>query len=314
MVLRSRSKKQKIKHGDYSTHKTLGEAKARHRGQREGIEFATRRRVPAWSSAGQADTHGGFSIPMDEDESEPSDCDLSDITFDPLLAYHPHSHSHSLNIQQDDLVSEHIGLANLTVEDAGREAWKATASATATESLQPFLWTPPSASGALCGIFPGVPSGQTTALVNDSIHVIDSPVPGNPCAVGITTSEQAELQHAAPPQDITWPFVLKRIHPLLSVTVELSKEPELFIPRTSPTPVSNIFASQATSHSSFPSTSPSASRAGPIPASPFTCRPIEGHNGEVKGLSIEVGPEPAVAANVQHKASPLRCVKSRRLR
>jgi len=242
---------------------------------------------------------------MDEDESEPSDCDLSDITFDPLLAYHPHSLSLSLNIQQDDLVSEHNGLAGLTVEDAGREAWKATASVIATEFLQPFSWMPPSASGALHAIFPGVPSDQTAALVNDSMHVIESPVPGHPFTMDITTSGQAGLQHAGPPQDITWPFVLNGIHPLPSVEIEFSKEPEFFIPRAPPTPVS---ASQATSHSTSPPTSPSASRAGPIPVSPSTCVPIEGHNGEVKDLNSEVGPEPAAAASVQHKASPLKCV------
>ncbi len=260
------------------------------------------------------DIEGGFSIPMpmDEDESEPPLVGVwSDTTFDPSLAYNLYPHRHNLDIQRDDLVGEDNGQADLAMEDAGAEAWEGTASLTATNSLQPFSWIPLFVPSTLHANFPGVPSGQTVALVNGSMH--ESPMLGSPCAVDAMISEGVGLPHSAPPQDISWPFVPNGTPDLPLVEVKLFKEPDYFIPRLSPTPVSNIFASLATNHSTFSLTSPPESRAGPIPVPLSTCRPTEGHQGEFKGLNREVGPNPAVSASFQHRASPLRCVKSWRI-
>ena len=56
-VSHSRSKKQKIEHGDYSSHRRLEEVKAMHCQEIEGIKlpeaikFSTCRRMPVWSSS-----------------------------------------------------------------------------------------------------------------------------------------------------------------------------------------------------------------------------------------------------------------------
>ena len=264
------------------------------------------------------DMQGGFSVPMDEDEGEVERSfgvgvgGLSSTTCDPFLAWHPHLHGHSLHTQQDDHVGEDNGPVDLAMGDAGTEPGIAIPSVTATKSLQPFSWIPPSASSAFHASFPGVPSSrfhQTAGLVSGPTHVMESPMPGNPFAMDMTVSDGGILQHTAPPPDITWPFVPNGTHLLPSVEVEMSKEPEHFIPRPSPTPVSSTFATQVTGHLSHPPTS--SPRAGPVPAPPSTCRPAERHNDEVKGLIREVDPRLAVVDSVQHKTPPLRCVKSR---
>jgi hypothetical protein len=59
----------------------------------------------------------------------------SDTTFGPSLDHHPRPYGYSLNIQQDGLVDEENGQADLAMEDAGTEAWGVAASLTATNSL-----------------------------------------------------------------------------------------------------------------------------------------------------------------------------------
>ena len=260
--------------------------------------------------AGSGDRQGIFS--MDEDELEPPSSFgiLSNTTFDPALAYYPRPHDHGLNIQQDDLVGEDNSPVDLAMEDAGMEAGRAIASVTTTKSPQSFPWIPPFTSSAFQAIFLGVSSAQTAALVNGSTHVMEPPMLGNPYVVDMAISEGVRVQHAVPPQDTAWPSAPTGTQPLPSVEVEMFKEPEYIIPRLSPTPLSSTFVSQVTSHSTLPSISSPASRAGPVPVSPSTCGSIEGHEGEVKGLNREVDPRPAVVACVQHKALPPRCVQS----
>ena len=257
---------------------------------------------------GSGDRQGKLSIPMDEDELEPSFGVSSNTTFDPVLPYHPHLNDHSLSIRQDDLVGEDNSPVDLAMEDAAPEAERAIASATVTKSLQAFSWIPPSASSAFRAIFPGVSSTHTAALVDGSTQVMDSPMLDNPYAVDMAISEGVRLQHPVPPQDIAWPIAPSETQPLPSVELKLFKEPEYFIPRLSPTPVSDIFAIQATSHSTFPPVSPPASRAGPVPVSPSTYGSIEEDEGEVKGLNRGVDSRPAVVVSVRREASPLRCV------
>lgn len=264
----------------------------------------------------EVEIEGDFSIPMsmdeDEDESEPRLFSvLPDTTFDPSPAYHLHPYSHNLNIQQDGLVGEDNGLADLAMEDAGMEAWEGTASLTATHSLQPFSWISPFVSSTPHANFPGVPSGQTVALVDGSMH--ESPMLGSSCAVNATISEGVVLPHAAPPQDIAWPFVPNGTTPSPFVEVGLFKRPNHFIPTLSAVPVSNIFTSLATDHSAFPSTLPSESRPDPIPVPLSACRPTGEHQGDFKGPNREVGPDPAVSASFRHEALPLGCVKSWRI-
>ena len=258
----------------------------------------------------EADRQEEVSIPMDEVEVEPSFGILSNTTFDPELAYHPHPYDHSINIQKDDLVGEDNNLVDLAMEDAGTEVEKGMASVTTTRSLQPFSWVPPSASSAFNAIFTGVSSTQTAALVDGSTRGMVSPILDNPYAMDMTTSEGVRLQHAVAPRDIAWPFVHSETQPSPSVKLELFKEPAYFTPMLSPAPVSSISDSQATSHSTstFPLESLPASRAGPVPVLPSTFRSIEEHECEVHGLNREVGPRPTIVASIQHKASPLRCV------
>jgi hypothetical protein len=259
------------------------------------------------------DSQGESPVPMEEDELEPTFGALSNTittTFDPLPGWHPHLYGHSLNVQRDDHVGEDNSLVDLAMEDVGTEAGNAVASGTAATPLQSFSWIPPSASSAFHAPFAGVPSQQTATFVNDPTHVIESPMPGNSFAMDMTTFEGARLQHAIPPQDIAWP---NGTYPLPSVEVESLKAPEHFIPRLSPTPISSIFAGQAANHSSFPPTPSPTSNAGPVPVSPSTCRPIGEHEDGVKALNREMDSELAVVVSVQHKASSLRYVKSRRI-
>ena len=143
--------------------------------------------------ANPGDSQGGFSIPMDEVELEPSFGVLPNTTFDPLPAYHPHLFDHSINNQQDDLVGEDNNLADLAMEDVGTEAERAIRSATTTKSPKAFSWIPPSVSSAFHAIFPGVSSTHTVALANGSI--MGSPMLSNPYSVDMTTSEGVGLQH-----------------------------------------------------------------------------------------------------------------------
>ena len=256
--------------------------------------------------ADEVDMQGGFSISMDEDESDEDESEprfVTDTTFDPSLRHHPQLYSHSFNIQHGDFVDEENGLVDLAMEDAGAEAWEVPASLTATNSLQPFSLLP-SVSSAVSPDFPGLPPNQTAGLVNGSMH--ESLMLGDPHTVDMMIPEGVRLQHAAPPQDIAWPFVPNGTHPMPLVEVEMFKEPDPFIPRLSPIPASNIFSSLSTSHSTFRPTSPSLSRADPVPAVPSACRPIEGHKGMFKSLKIEVDSNPAVAAGFQHKSPPIR--------
>ena len=183
------------------------------------------------------------------------------------------------------------------------QAREITTSLTAINSLQPFPLLP-SVSTVSHANFAGVPSNQTTSLVNGSMH--ESPILGNPYTVDITISEGIRLQHAAPPQINAWPSVPNGTHPMPLVEVEMSKEPDPSIPRLPPIPPSNIFASLATSHSTFRPTSPSVSKAGPVPDVPSACRPTEGHKGVFRSLNREVDSNPAVAAGCQHKAPLVR--------
>ena len=259
--------------------------------------------------ADEVDVQGGFSISMDVDESDEDESEprfvgvLTNTTFDPSLRHHPQPYSHSFNIQHGDFVDEENGLADLAMEDARTEAREITASLTAINSLQPFPLLP-SVSTVARAYFSGVPSNQTTGLVNGPMH--ESPMLGNPYTVDMTISEAVRLQHAAPPKDIAWPFVPNGTHPMPSVEVEMFKEPDSFIPRSPPIPASNIFVSLATSHSTFRPTSPFLSRADPVLAVPSGCRPIEGHKGVFKTLNREVDSNPAVAAGFQHKSPPIR--------
>ncbi len=258
--------------------------------------------------ADTGDRQEEVSIPMDEDELQPSFGDLSNTTFDPVLVYHLPPCNHSLNIQQDDLVGKDNSLVDLAMEDAGVEAEKPIASVTTTKSLQSSSRIPPSVSSAFNAIFPGVSSAQTAALVNGSTHVIESPMLGNPYAVDMSISKGVRLQDGIPPQDIAWPFVYSGTQPSPLVELKLFKEPESFVPMLSPTPVSSISDSQAASLSKFPPISSPVSRAGPVPVSPSTLRSIEEHENEIKGLNREVDPRRAIVASVERKPSPLRCV------
>ena len=277
--------------------------------------------VPGTASMGSRGSHildmeadevgvqGGLSILMDVDESDEDESEprfVSDTTFHPLLSHHRQPYSHGFNIQQDDLVDEENGSADLAMEDAGAETREITASLTAINSLQPFPLLP-SVSTVAHANFAGVPFNQTTSLVNGSMH--ESPMLGNPYTLDMTISEGVRLQHAAPPQDNAWPFVPNGAHPMPLVGVEMFNEPDPFIPRLPPIPPSNIFASLATSHSTFRPTSPSVSKAGPIPAVPSACRPTEGHKGVFKSLNREVDSNPAVAAGFQHEEPPVRWVE-----
>ena len=123
--------------------------------------------------AGEEGTQGDISIPMDEDEEElqPSFGVLSNTTFDPSLAYQPHSYSHGLNIEQGGLIVEDVEtefVADSIMEDTGMESWNAEASVK-TEILQPFSWIPPPIVGAFQAISPNVPPTQMTTFVNPAM-------------------------------------------------------------------------------------------------------------------------------------------------
>ena len=254
---------------------------------------------------------GDFSIPMDEDEDElePSFGVVSNTTFDPSLAYQPqpHSYSHGLNTEQGGLIVEDIEtefVADSAMEDAGMESWEVEATAT-TEALQPFSWMPPSVFGAFHAIFPNVPSTQMTASVNPALHVLEPPTLSDPYAMGSAIPEGSILQQVASPQDIPSLFVPDGTHTSPSVEGELFKGSEYIVPNLSNTPSSNVSAGQTTS-CSF--TSPTLSRAGPVPFSPSIPEHIEQYKEENLNLDEEMDPKLGVAASFQHGTSPLRCV------
>ena len=147
-----------------------------------------------------------------------------------------------------------------------------------------------------------------TTFVNPAMRVLEPPTLGEPHAMGSTILEGATLQQVAPLQDIPYPVVLDRVHPLPSVEGELFEGPEYLVPKVSNIPSSNVAASQTTSRSSFPLTFPTIARACPIPFSSSIRRHIEECNEEVVDPDEEMDPKLGVAAGVQHEASPLRCV------
>jgi hypothetical protein len=260
----------------------------------------------------QVGLQADLSVPMDEDEdeSEPPFGVLLGTTFDPLLAYQPHSYSDGLNIEQDDLIVEDTGneiMADSAMEDAEMESWKAEASVT-TETLQPFSWIPTSVASPLHAMFTGVSSNQMTAPVNTGMRILEFPMLSNPYAMGSAISEGASLQQVAPPQDVPWPFISGGAYPLPSIEGEMFKGPESIVIRPSSTSASSVSASQTTGHAPFPPASPPALRAGPLPVLPPVRRHEEEHKEEVKGADGGTDPRPGVAASMKHEASPVRCV------
>jgi len=257
-----------------------------------------------------------FLNPLDKegDKAEPSFGVLSNTTFHPLLAYQPLLYSHGLNVEEDDHIIEDIDagfVADSVMEDARTESREAAVSVTATRTLQPFSWGIPTTSGAFHAIFPGAPFAETqmTGFINDSMPVFQHRTRSGPYAAETTIHEETRMQYAAPPQDITWPFVVGGVvHPLPSVEVGLSKELQSSYATYSPTSGPSVFVSQTTSDSSFPSPSPPPSRVDPVPGSPSTCRHIEVHDEEVNDLEGEVVPEPVITASAQREVSPPRYV------
>ena len=265
--------------------------------------------------ADQEDMQMDFSTAMDkdDDESDPGFGVLPNTTFHPLLAYQPHLYGHGLNLKQDDSIIEDTGSglgADSAMEDATTESRKVDVPATATRTLQPFSWVPPSTYGAFHAIFPGVPIAhpQMTTFVDDSVPGFQHRMLNNPYGVDTAISEETRIQQTAPPQDIAWPLVSDGAHPSPSVKGRLSKGLQFFHAKHSSTSGSTVFPSRTTSHLCFPSPSPPTSRVEPVPISSPTCRPIEPQKEEVKDLEGEIYPEPSVIPVVQREASRPRYV------
>jgi len=258
-----------------------------------------------------------FSTPMDkDDDKEPPFGVLSTTTFHPLLAYQPQLDSHGLNVEENDPIIEDIDSGFVTdsvMEDARTESWQAAMSvrSRATRTLQPFSWVHPPTSGAFHAIFPGAPfaNTRTTGLISGSLPVFQHRTLNDPYAVDMAPSEEAIMQHAGPPQDIAWPFVLGgMVHALPPVEVGLSQGLQSNYAKYSSTSGPSVFATQTTSHSPFPSPSRPPSRVDPVPVLPSTCRHIEVHVEEVNDLEGGIVPEPVIAASAQREVSPLRYV------
>jgi len=266
--------------------------------------------------ADQMDAQVDFSThAMDkDDDKEPPFGVLSTTTFHPLLAYQPQLDSHGFNVEENDPIIEDIDSGFVTdsvMEDARTESWQAAMPVTATRTLQPFSWVPPPTSGAFHAIFPGAPfaNTRTTGIISDSLPAFQHRTINDPYAVDMATSEEAIMQHAGPPQDIAWPFVLGgTVHPLPSVEVGLSQGLQSNYAKYSLTSGPSVFATQSTSHSPIPSPSRPPSRVDPVPVLPSTCRHIEVHVEEVNDLEGEFVPEPVIAASAQREVSPLRYV------
>ena len=265
----------------------------------------------------QVDMQVDFSGPTDKDEekSEPSFGILSNTAFDPLLAYpaQPQSYSHGPSTEEGDSIIEGTGptfVADSVMEDARTEPWKADVSVTAAETLQPFSWVPSSISDAFRATFPGVQFARTqmTPFFNGSLPVLQYHPLSDQYAMDTTISEDTRLWQGTPPQDIPWSLGSDGVHPSPSLEVGSPKEPQYVYAKHSSTPVLSDFASQTTSGPSLPPPSPPGSRIGPVPVLPTFCGPTDGHQGEVKYLGEEVGPEPAVVVGLQRETSLPRCV------
>ena len=275
----------------------------------------------------QVDMQVDFSISVDEDEDEAEPwfglLSNTNTTLDPSLAFQPQLYSHRPSIEQDDRIVEEIGpcfVEDSVMEEARTESWRADASVTATQTLRRFSLVPPSVSGAVQTIFPGVPFAAPAQMTAQMTVTLDTPVPvfqhhilNDPYAVDATISEETRLPQDSPPQDrppqdIAWAFISGGVHPSAPGEVGLANEPHSVYARFSPISVPSDFASQITSHLSFPPPSLPASTVDPLPVSPSTCGHIEGHKEGVKALEEEVDPEPVVAVAVQREASSLRCV------
>jgi len=270
----------------------------------------------------QVDMQVDFSISVDKDEDEVEPwfglLPNTNTTLDPSLAFQPQLYNHGPSIEQDDRIVEEIGpcfVEDSVMEEARTEPWRADASVTATQTLQAFSLLPPSVSGAVHTIFPGVPfatpaqmTAQMTVTLDTSVPVFQHHILSDPYAVDAIISEETRLPQDTPPQDIAWPFIGGGVHPSAPGEVGLANEPPSVYARLSLTSVSSVFTSQITSHSSFPPPSLPASTVDPLPVSSSTCRHIEGHKEAVNNLEGEVDLEPAPAAAVQRESSPPRCV------
>ena len=100
-------------------------------------------------------------------------------------------------------------MADSVMEDARTESRKAAVSVTATRAVQPFSWVPPSTSSAFHAMFPRASFVRTqmTSFINGSVTAFQHPTLNGPYEVDTTIPEETRMQHAAPAQDIAWPFV-----------------------------------------------------------------------------------------------------------
>ena len=257
--------------------------------------------------ADQVDMQAEVSTLMDkdDDEEDPSFGVLfANTTFYPLLAYQPHLHGHDLNIEQDDPIIEDIGsglVADSVMEDPTPDSRRVDTSLTGTGTLQPSSWVPPSTSGTLHAIFPGVPLAhmQIATFIDDPVPASQHHTHSDTYAVDIEISAATRAQQVVPLQDIVRPFVLDREHPSPSAGGRLPEEPQITYEGYSHTFETNVFPSQAASRPSLPSPSTLTSRVGPVAISPPTCGSIEVHKGEVKGLEGEVCSEPPDTASAE---------------
>ena len=262
--------------------------------------------------ADHVDMQVDFSTPIDEDDDE-SDTRfgvLSNTTFHQLP---PYQYGHGLNTEQDDPIIEDMGsglAGDSVMEDATPESQNVDVPATATRTLRPFSWVPPSTSDAFHAIFPGVPFARTqmTACIDESVPVFQHGTLDGPYRVDTTIPEEARIQRVAPPQDVVWPFVLDGAYPSPSMEGGLPQEPRFIYAKPSPTSGPSVVPSQTTSHSSFASPTPLTSKVDPVLISSPTGTPIQVHKPEIKDFGGEVCSEPAGTASVQPEVPPPRYV------